>query len=245
MLPYDMLASFYDALTENVQYETRCAYISGFLSGNGVAADGRLLDLACGTGTLTQLLANCGYRVTGVDLSPEMLALAQQKCPDGHFFCCSMADYQSEQKFDACVCTLDSINHLTHLQEVKRCFHNVASNLKDNGLFVFDVNTQYKHRHILAEHTYVFDEEDFYLVWDNERVDADTVRVLIDIFVFNGKNYDRMSEDFLERAYDIKELKSALADFEVLGIYDELTQEQPKATSQRLYFVCRKNSVSF
>ena len=240
MSQYNTLASFYDALTENVQYEARSAYISGFFSRYGVQHGSTVLDLACGTGSLTACLRELGYQMTGVDLSPDMLTLAKQKCPDCDFILCSMTEYIARQKFDACVSALDSVNHLCSMDEVKQCFSAVAASLKPNGMFVFDVNTKYKHNQILANHTFVFDEDDFYLVWDNEAVDDSTVRILIDVFCYNGKNYDRMSEDFLERAYDLKELQEALADFEILGVFDELTENPPAADSQRLYFVCKR-----
>lgn len=240
MSNYDTLASFYDALTENVDYEARSAYISGFFLRYGVKPGDSVLDLACGTGSVTKCLEKTGYNMRGVDLSEEMLTVAKHKCPEAEFFCCDMTEYRSEKPFDGCVCCLDSINHLPGIDDVRKCFSAVASNLKSGGIFIFDVNTPYKHRFVLADRTFVFDEEDFFLSWDNEAVDDYTVRIMIDVFCFNGKNYDRLSDEFTETAYDIETLKESLADFEVLGIYDELTEEEPKDDSERLYFVCKR-----
>lgn len=240
MSNYDTLASFYDALTENVDYEARSAYISGFFLRYGVKPGDSVLDLACGTGSVTKCLEKAGYNMRGVDLSEEMLTVAKHKCPETEFFCCDMTEYRSEKLFDGCICCLDSINHLPGLGDVKKCFSAVASNLKSGGIFIFDVNTPYKHRCVLADRTFVFDEKDFFLAWDNESVDDYTVRIMIDVFCFNGKSYDRLSDEFTETAYDIETLKESLADFEVLGIYDELTEEEPKENSERLYFVCKR-----
>ena len=89
---------------------------------------------------------------------------------------------------------------------------------------------------------FVFDEEDYYLVWDNEQVDENTVRILIDLFRFNGQSYDRFSEEFCEKAYSIDELKNALENsgFSDIKVYDELTYNAPEETSERLFFICKK-----
>lgn len=240
MSSYSTFASVYDKLTENAQYEVRSDYISDFFSSNSVPNGANVLDLACGTGTLSQLMSKKGYNVTGVDISPEMLTIAQNKSQKSKFVCASMTQYKETEKFDAAFCSLDSINHLKDIEEVKQCFNCVFQSLKHGGIFVFDVNTLFKHKNILAENTFVFDEDDFFLVWDNESIDDSTIRILIDVFYFNGKNYDRMSEEFTEKAYDISVLKSALSDFEILGIYDEMKIEAPKEDSQRIYFVCKR-----
>lgn len=238
-MSYNTFALFYDRLTENADYEVRSDYISNFFSkyGNG---GNRLVDLACGTGTLCSLFKEKGYKVTGVDLSPDMLTVAQTKCPDSDFICTDISDFVINEKFDFCTCTLDSINHLQDINAVKKCFLSVYNCLNDGGIFVFDVNTIYKHNEILAENTFVFDEEDFFLSWDNESLGNNKVRILLDFFVYNGKNYDRFSEEFVETAYDVDELISALKDFNIIGIYDELSADVHKAESERIYFVCRR-----
>lgn len=103
----------------------------------------------------------------------------------------------------------------------------VAENLRPGGLFLFDVNTVYKHRQVLAGQTFVFDEEDYYLVWDNEALDDTAVRVLIDLFCYNGESYDRLSDSFIERAHTHRQLTAALSEFEILGRYAELTTDAP------------------
>lgn len=238
MKSYNAFAQFYDCLTENVDYEVRSDYISNFFSEYGNAGK-NLLDLACGTGSFSKYFADLGYNVTGLDLSADMLTVAKSKAPEINFINADMTDFSFDEKFDFCICMLDSINHLTDYQDVKKCFECVYNCLADNGLFVFDVNTLYKHKNILGNNTFVFDEEDFFLSWDNEYGDA-CVNIFIDIFVFNSKNYDRYSENFTERAYDVEQLKTALSRFKLIGIYDELSLSQPKDESERLYFVCKK-----
>lgn len=240
MNSYNYFADFYDILTENVDYKVRSDYISDFFSANGIE-NGSVLDLACGTGTMSKLLADKGYEVTGMDLSDEMLCIASNKCSNVSLIKSDISNFNLPFDFDCCVCLLDSLNHLETEQQWESCFSSVAKALKLNGIFIFDINTVYKHREILKNNTFVFDEEDFFLCWDNEPLDDDKVKILLDVFVFNGKNYDRYSESFIERAFSIDNVKKMLRDnFEILGIYDDLSLNAPHDKSERIYFVCKR-----
>lgn len=242
MRSYNGFAQFYDCLTENVDYEVRSDYISNFFSeyGNGGK---KLLDLACGTGSFSNIFEQKGFDVTGIDLSSDMLTIAKSKSPNISFVNADMTEFSFAEKFDFCICMLDSINHLTDIADVQKCFSCVYDSLNEDGLFIFDVNTLYKHSSILADNAFVFDEEKFFLSWDNEFDGADSVQIFLDIFVFNGKNYDRISESFSEKAYDISTLKDTLHGFDIIGIYDELTLDEQRDDSERLYFVCKKSKM--
>ena len=182
-----------------------------------------------------------GYNVIGLDLSDEMLTVASSKqIKNAMFIKGDMTNFELPHKVDCCVCSLDSINHLKDIVEVKKCFDCVYNSLNDGGVFVFDVNTVYKHKNVLGNNTFVFDEEDFFLSWDNEYLGDNTVRILLDFFVYNGKNYDRFSEEFNEKAYSVNELKSVLNNFNIIGIYDELNLDDIKDDSERIYFVLKK-----
>ncbi len=240
MNSYNYFADFYDALTENVDYEVRSDYISDFFAASGIE-QGTVLDLACGTGSMSKLLSDKGYTVTGMDLSDEMLCIASNKCSNVNFIKSDISNFDLPSQFDCCICLLDSINHLETQQQWKSCFSSVSNALKQNGLFIFDINTVYKHREILQNNAFVFDEKDFFLSWDNEALDGNRVKILLDVFVFNGKNYDRYSESFIEKAFSIEEIKNMLADcFDILGIYDDLSLNEPNDKSERIYFVCKR-----
>lgn len=242
MRSYNTFAQFYDSLTENVDYKNRTDYIvSLFDKVNG--SRGKALDLACGTGSVALHLKEKGFDVIGVDSSQEMLAQADNKASGIiEFICSDMTSFQLNEKVDLCVCSLDSINHLLTLEDVKRCFDCVYNSLTENGVFIFDVNTPFKHNCILADNTFVFDEEDFFLSWDNELESDDAVRILLDFFVFNGVNYDRFSEEFYEKAYSVEQLKSVLDKFDVLSVYDDMTENSPNDKSERIYFVCKRKN---
>ena len=245
MSSYNTFAYFYDALTQNVEYESRSDYIYSFFENSNIKS-GTVLDLACGTGSMSLPFMEKGYNIVGVDCSEQMLEIASNKfLQRGNSFSLLKAEMQNfrlESRIDACICCLDSINHINNISDVQKAFENVYLSLKENGLFVFDVNTVYKHNSILSDNTFVFDEEDFYLVWDNETVDDRTVRILLDIFVYNGSSYDRFSEKFEETAYTVKELTEMLANtgFKDISVYDELSLNAPKENSERIYFVCKR-----
>lgn len=242
MSSYETFARFYDYLTENVDYKVRSDYISNFFS--DCDKSGKLLDLACGTGTFSKLFSDKGYSVTGMDISEEMLTAAQNKCSGKvDFLKGDITDFLLPEKYDFCICMLDSINHLEGIEDVRKSFNCVYNALNDGGIFVFDVNTVYKHKFVLADNTFVFDEEDFFLAWDNEYTEDNRVRIILDFFVYNGKSYDRYSEEFYEKAYEIEELMSALSQFEIIGVYDELTENLPKEDSERVYFVCKRKKL--
>ena len=217
MSNYGVFARYYDRLCKNVDYEVRSDYISGFFNAEGISG-GKLLDLACGTGEFSKIFSSKGYDVTAMDLSEDMLTVAKSKAPQVNFIKGDITDFDFNQTFDACICCLDSINHLIKPEMWQRCFSSVSKSLKSGGMFVFDVNTVYKHKNILSGHSFVFDEDDFFLAWDNEGINDNLVRIFLDFFVYNGESYDRYSECFDELALDSKEIISMLNDFEVGNI---------------------------
>lgn len=245
MSSYQTFAYLYDELTQNIEYEKRCDYIRSFLEKENIKS-GTVLDLACGTGSMSIPLIKKGYNIIGIDCSENMLEIASERLSNESdnfsLLKAKMQNFELSNRVGACICCLDSINHLNNKSDVQSTFKNVYDSLKDNGLFIFDANTVYKHNNILADNTFVFDEEDYYLVWDNEKIDDRTVRILLDMFIYNDSSYDRFSEEFCETAYTVEELSQMLKDtgFNNIKIYDELSLDKPKENSERIYFVCKK-----
>ena len=185
MAGYGDFAYYYDLLTGNVDYESRCDYISSLLAENGVGK-GILLDLACGTGTMSLLLSEKGYDVIGVDASEEMLSQAQEKKmekgSDVIFLCQKMEELDLFGTVNAAVSTLDSLNHVTDKETVREIFRRVSLFMEDKGIFLFDVNTPYKHRKVLGDNTFVYDMDDVYCVWQNSTDEELLTQVSLDIF---------------------------------------------------------------
>ncbi len=250
-MAYGDFAYYYDELTENVGYEKRSEYIYSLLAANGVS-EGILLDLACGTGTISFLLEEKGFDVIGVDASEEMLSVAQEKKlergSEAMFLCQKMEELDLFGTINAAVSTLDSINHITDEETVKKVFSRVSLFMEDKGIFLFDVNTPYKHREILGDNTFIYDTENVYCVWQNS-TDKESLLTEISLDIFEKDReeteedvYYRYNEEFSEKGYDLKDIEKWLQEFkfEVLGIYEELTETEVKEKSQRAVFLARK-----
>ncbi|MCM1544883.1 MAG: methyltransferase domain-containing protein [Ruminococcus sp.] len=254
MAGYGNFAYYYDRLTDNVGYEKRCDYIHSLLAGNNVSK-GILLDLACGTGTMSLLFAEKGYEIVGVDASEDMLSLAQEKKmnanADAVFLCQKMQELDLFGTIDAAVCTLDSINHLTAEADVREAFRRVALFMNDGGIFVFDVNTPYKHKNVLGDNTFVYDLDEVYCVWQNTYNEKDcSTTVQLDIFEQDEEEADvyyRYSEEFCERGYELDKIRQWLEEFrfEVIGIYNEMTTDEVTEQTERAVFVCKKHGTQF
>lgn len=248
MSGYHIFSQFYDNLTFNVDYKKRADYIQSVLSLCGHNF-GLTLDLACGTGSLTLELANRGVDIYGVDGSYDMLSQAMDKAADMGldvlFLCQQMENLDLYGTIDTCISTLDSLNHITDKAKLQRTFDRVALFMNAGGLFVFDVNTVYKHQNILADNTFVYDTDSVYCVWQNSLKENNVVNIELDIFEREGDTYRRSSERFKERAYEISELKEMLekAGFEVLGVFNDMTTDPLSETADRAVFAARLNEA--
>ncbi len=245
MSGYGEFASVYDLLTENVPYDEIAQYYNNIIEELGVS--GRLmLDLGCGTGNLTLRLAEMGYDVVASDASAEMLTIASGKPCSGsvQFICQSMTETELYGSVDIAVSTLDSINHLDSAEDILTCFIRTAENMNDGGLFLFDVNTIYKHRNILSDNTFIYDVDGVYCAWSNTYDPSDEgVDIELDLFYENEDgSYDRGYESFREIALPQGQFEQLLetAGFEVLRVYEYLTENPPAEDSEKLLFAARK-----
>ena len=244
MSGYQIFSQFYDNLTFNVDYAKRADYIQSVLSLFG-HAPGLTLDLACGTGSLTVELKRRGVDIFGIDGSYDMLSQAMDKAYDAQFemlfLCQQMENLDLYGTIDTCICTLDSLNHITEKEKLQQVFDRVALFMNPDGYFLFDVNTVYKHQNILANHTFVYDTDKVFCVWQNSLKENNIVSIELDLFEREGEAYHRCTERFQERAYAIDELKEMLsnAGFETKAVYHDLATEPLKEDSDRAVFVAR------
>ncbi len=245
-MSYDDFSRFYDLLTDNVEYEKRADYFCRLLSMCGIN-EGILLDLGCGTGSMSLAMAERGFDVIGVDSSVGMLNAAQQKMfASGKQMLLlnqSMEEIDLYGTVDCAICVLDGINHLNGEKAVKETFKKVSLFMNKGGAFAFDVNTLYKHRFVLADNVFVYEPEGVYCVWQNSFNEADcSVDISLDFFEEEDGVYYRSGESFTERAYDLNDIKAWLEEsgFEVIGIYDDLTLDDVKQNSERAVFLAKK-----
>lgn len=244
MSDYADFAQVYDLLTSEIDYPRRAAYFDQLIR-RYRKGDGRILcDLGCGSGTLCEAFSQMGYDVIGVDHSPEMLSLALEKKAqsgaDITYLCQELDALDLYGTIDVAISTLDSLNHLTDYAQFSDAISRAALFLHPAGVFIFDLNTCYKHEKILANETFVYDYEDVYCVWQNTLKENFLVEMALDIFVAGEDGrYDRLEDAFAERAYPTELVEQALshAGLKLEAIYEEDSFDPPKADSQRLIFV--------
>ena len=243
---YEALAGCYDQMTGDVNYPAWADFLETLFAREKRPVR-TVLDLACGTGTMTFLLADRGYELIGVDFSPEMLAVAAEKTvAEGSippiFLCQSMEDLDLYGTVDACVCLLDSINHVTDKNALKRALHRIWLFLEPGGLFLFDVHTL-EHLASLDGGMFLDETEDAYCVW---RTEYDRRRKVctyaMDVFRREGALWRRKEEVHEERAYTPTELTALLegAGFIEIRQYGDRTLRHPKAGEDRIFFTARK-----
>ncbi len=243
MTGYGEFARVYDILTENVPYDRIARYYDGIIRRLG-AGGKRLCDAGCGTGSLTVRLKALGYDVIGADASADMLSFAAAKDPSIRWVRQSMTELSLCGRADVIISTLDSINHLSGAAEMERCFGRFAENLRRGGLLLFDVNTVYKHRRILANNTFIYDLPGIYCAWNNTFSKKDNgVDIELDLFFEKGEGrYVRGCERFRETAVGREKMRTLLkrAGFAVEREFDYLTHLPPKEKSEKLMFAARK-----
>lgn len=247
MSAYSDFAFFYDALIDEDDYDKRCEYISGLLTENSVDG-GILLDAACGTGILSEKLAEKGYDVIGVDISEEMLSKAlerkEKNKSNSLYLCQDISALDLFGTINCAVCTLDSINHITEPEKVEKAFERIGLFTEKGGIFIFDVNTSYKHREILGNNAFIFDTDDVFCSWQNEYdEETEEVHIWLDFFAPDENGlYERYQEDFAEVIYSDEFLKNALskAGFSVKAVYNDMTHNEVKNDTQRAIYVCEK-----
>ena len=240
---YGEFSAFYDLLTSEIDYEARGRYFDELNRKHG-GRNGILLDLGCGTGKLSRVFERLGYDVIGVDVSEEMLAVAyEQKEKTGDqvtYLCQDMAKLDLYGTVDVAVSALDSLNHLTRYEDFVSALDRVSLFLHPGGLFLFDLNTVYKHQQVLENKTFIYDFDEVYCAWQNTLLDGALVEMELDLFWQTDEGgYERFYDSFAERAYSEKEVEKALGDagLRILARYAGDTFDAPKGDTQRVVYV--------
>jgi len=245
---YTEFAKVYDLFMDNIPYEEWGAYLKGLLHENGVD-DGLVLELGCGTGTMTEILAEAGYDMIGVDQSEEMLEEAARKREEsGHeilYLCQDMREFELYGTVRAIVCVCDSMNYILEEEEVLGILTSAARNYLDyGGLFIFDLNTEYKYKEILGEQTIAENREESSFIWENY-YDEDSHINEYNLTLFikeHGDHYRKYEETHYQKSYSLDTIRklAEMSGLELLHIYDAFTHEEPKVDSERVYVVLRR-----
>ncbi len=243
---YSDFAAFYDTLMNDVDYVEWTEYLCNLFCKHDRMPT-LLLDLCCGTGGFSNAFAQIGVSVIGVDLSPEMLSVARENSlacgQDVLYLCQNATELDLYGTVDGAICCMDSLNHITDYKDFCAALKKVSLFLEKDRLFIFDVNTLYKHETVLGNEVFVRDS-DIYCVWSNY-YDPEThiTDMELDFFVpQDDGRYIRSFEAINERAYTNKEIETALinAGLKIEAIYDDNTTDPLKNDSERAVYVTRK-----
>ena len=243
MNSYEALSAYYDRFTEDVGYAGWADFFERVFAREGVQPR-LILDLACGTGSLTRLLADRGYEMIGADASPDMLMQAMQNTmdcdPRPPFLNQRMEDLDLYGTVDVCLCCLDSINYVTDPDTLQKAFERVHLFLEPKtGLFVFDVNTPEKFARIDGN-AYVREDEDVFCVWQ-AAVEDGLCAYQFDIFERDGEAWTRAQETHEERVYPLEQLAAMLAraGFSEIKTYGDQSFSPVRGGEDRVYFTAR------
>lgn len=250
METYSGFAEVYDLFMDNVPYEAWSNYLIQILKQNNIE-DGLVLDLGCGTGKMTRLLAKAGYDMIGIDLSEEMLGIARAQEPEASgilYLNQDMREFELYGTVKAVVSICDSMNYITEEEDLLTVFKLVNNYLDPGGIFVFDMNTIYKYREILGETTICENREEGSFIWDNYYDEEEQINEY-DLTLFikeEDGRYRKYEETHYQRGYDLEKVKALIAEagMEFVACYGEDSFDPPEEQSERVYFIARECTKS-
>ena len=246
MSAYEAFASVYDIFMEQVEYDQWLNHIHAIWEKFGLQPK-TVIDLGCGTGSIALPLAKEGYDVIGVDLSPEMLTEADHKAMEEgvsvRFACQDMTELELGEEADCILSLCDSMNYLTEDGQLEDAFKSIAQHMKQESLFLFDLNTEYKFKEVLGQNVFGSAEEHAAYIWENDYDEEEKINEYYVSFFIEQENglYERVEEYHYERAYSMEEIEEGLqaAGMELVEVYDGYSFDAPRAESERLLFAAR------
>lgn len=247
MEAYSDFALVYDTLMDNTPYDRWCELIVGILKRYGIEKD-LVLDLGCGTGTLTELLAKEGYDMIGVDYSEEMLSRAMEKREESGlsilYLLQDMREFELYGTVKAVVSVCDSLNYLLEEEDVIETFRLVNNYLDPKGLFIFDFNTVHKYRDVIGDTTIAENREDCSFIWENYYHEEERINEYdVTFFVKEGELFRRFEETHYQRGYTVEEVQAYLeeAGLELISTQDADTLMEVTEETERVYMIAREN----
>ena len=244
---YEKFAQVYDLFMDNIDYEGWADYIAARLKEYDIT-DGLVLELGCGTGTRTGLLADRGYDMIGVDNSEEMLAEAmEKKVESGQDILYLLQDMQEFELYGtvrAVVSVCDSLNYITDRDELRHVFELVNNYLDPEGIFLFDMNTVHKYRDLMGDTTIAENRDEGSFIWDNSFDEEENLNYY-ELAVFLPREdglYEKSEEIHCQKAYPQEDIEALIreAGMDLIAVYDAYTMNPATEDSERLFFVARE-----
>ena len=248
MEAYTSFAAVYDTFMDNIPYEEWEKYLKSLLYEYGVR-EGLVLELGCGTGNMTEILAQSGYDMIGVDNAEEMLEIAIEKRMksglDILYLQQDMREFELYGTVKAIVSVCDSVNYILEEEELEEVFRLVNNYLDPGGVFIFDFNTVYKYREILGDQTIAENREECSFIWDNYYYEEERINEYeLSLFIREGDSelYRKYQETHFQKAYDLETIKRLITQsgLEYITAYDAFTKEAPTRVSERIYVIARE-----
>ena len=243
---YQSFAYVYDKFMNNIPYEEWSQYLTELFHRYFIT-DGTLVELGCGTGTLSLLMHNQGYSLIGIDNSTDMLALAAEKTPPSSDITLLHQDMRTLDlgtTYDGFYCLCDSLNYLLSPEDVLSTFQGIKTHLKQNGIFIFDLKTPYFYQNVLGDQTFCDHQEDCSYTWENSYFEEDGINQY-DLTIFakqpDSELFERFYETHHQKAYPLTEMIDLLIEsgLEYVTAYDAFTSNPPDSTSERIYIIAR------
>lgn len=243
---YGKFANIYDGLMTDFNYENWFKYIKNIFDKYNIAPK-RILEMACGTGNLSYYLAKEGYDLTCFDLSPDMLSQAYKKLrkyKNVEIINQNMINFNLKKSYQAVISICDSINYIIKEEDLEKTFKNVWNHLDEDGIFIFDINSYYKLKHIIGNNTFIEDREDVFYIWENiYDVKKDICEFYLTFFFKDDEvKYERFDEMHKERAYKTDKIEELLyrVGFTNVEYYEGFTFEKIDKKTERINFVAIK-----
>lgn len=243
--PYEKFAYAYDRMMKNVNYPRWGDYIESLFKMYNCHPR-QILDLACGTGSLTALLASKGYVMTGIDRAEGMLTVAHEKAKEQNlqitFHHGDMLNFRLDQQFDAILCTYDSINYAGNENELSSMFETVSDHLVPDGLFIFDVTTERNIVEHFHNKTFAENHEDYSYIWKNNyQYHTKMCRTFLTFFIREGKLFRRYEEVHQQRIFEVDTVNELLKDagYKMLSVFNMYTFNKWSRSSDRINFTAQ------
>ena len=245
---YESFARVYDLFMDNIPYDEWCGYLIGLLKEYNID-DGLVLELGCGTGSVTERLSAAGYDMIGIDNSMDMLEIAMEKKEESGkdilYLLQDMREFELYGTVRAVVSVCDCVNYVTEEEDLAEVFRLVNNYLDPDGVFLFDFNTKYKYQEILGDQVIAEDRETCSFIWDNYYYEDEKINEYeLSLFIRENDSelYRKYEETHYQKGYDLETMHCLIEEsgLEYVTAYDAFTHDMPTSESERIYMIARE-----